>query len=215
MRVTNLKTKASTLRMADKKDPVSFNTAELNLRVRLDRRGRLLRMTEQGFVIDVQHCTTVGSGEEVCASLPPPHLVLSLRSLLGRRASVRKESWTWSEDELEFIRTNWIPCCLLEPLDSMLGVTCKTGQRLLPWSHRPAWWGLWQELRPIPASSPFQPWGISASYHCTGTIHWLYEHKNNIFSLTSASQIGCIFLLWPTVIQNHREKGILGNVPPA
>lgn len=45
MRVTNLKTKANTLRMADK-DPVSFSTAELNLRVRLDRRGRLLRMTE-------------------------------------------------------------------------------------------------------------------------------------------------------------------------
>nr|CAI9703718.1 unnamed protein product [Rangifer tarandus platyrhynchus] len=54
-------------------------------------------------------------------------------------ASVRKESWTRSEDELECIRTNWIPLCLLGPLDSMLGVTCKTGQRLLPWSHRPAW----------------------------------------------------------------------------
>lgn len=70
MRVTDVKTKASTLRTAGKKDPVSFNTAELNLRLRLNRRGRLLRMTEQGFVIDVQHCTTVGSGEEVCASLP-------------------------------------------------------------------------------------------------------------------------------------------------
>lgn len=70
MRVTNLKTKANTLRMADKKDPVSFSTAELNLRVRLDRRGRLLRMTEEGFVMDIQHCTTVGSGEKPAPGCP-------------------------------------------------------------------------------------------------------------------------------------------------
>lgn len=69
MRVTNLKTKANTLRMADK-DPVSFSTAELNLRVRLDYGCRLLGMTEEGFVMDVQHCTTVGSGEKPAPGCP-------------------------------------------------------------------------------------------------------------------------------------------------
>ena len=70
MRVTNLKTQAHTLRMADKKDPRSFSTAELNLRVGLDWRGRLLRRREQGFVRDIPHCPTAGSGEEVCARGP-------------------------------------------------------------------------------------------------------------------------------------------------
>lgn len=154
MRVTNLKTKANTLRMADK-DPVSFSTAELNLKsqvgLRMQTAGNDRRRICYG-------CSTLyhrGQRWKACARLPPPHLVLSLRPLLGTCASVRKESWTWSEDELEFIRTNWIPCCPLEPLESMLRVTCKTGQRLLPRSHRPAWRGLWQELGLSQLAHPF------------------------------------------------------------
>ena len=178
MRVTNLKTKANTLRMADKKDPRSFNTAELNLRVRLDWRGRLLRRREQGFVRDIQHRPTAGSGEDVCARRPPPHPVLPLRSLLVRCASVRKESWTWSEDELECIRTNWIPRCLLGPLESALGVTCKIGQRLLPWSRRPTWRGLCRSWGPSQLAHPFSLEKYLPAITVPGTIPWAYEHKN-------------------------------------